>query len=212
MQSVWRHYWIAVGVLVVATPLPVYLAQQQSTPLRRPLVALSYAVDGWRGRDTYISDHVRSVLGSEDILAREYVSTSGRPVGLYVSFFARQQRGEISHSPKNCLPGAGWQPVSVRRVPYPVPGAGDAQVNEVLYEREGRRLLVFYWFRERERILASEYSVKWYLVWDAVARGRTDGALVRISAPADDSEESAREACLDFMRSALPRLNEILPG
>lgn len=212
MWAVWRHYWISVGVLALATPLPTYLARQQATPLRRPLSALSYVIDGWQGRDSYLSDNVRAVLGTEDILAREYVGPGGRPVGLYVSFFSRQQRGEISHSPKNCLPGAGWQPASSRSVAYPLPGAGGAHINEVIYEREGRRQLVYYWFRERQRILASEYSVKWYLVWDALSRGRTDGALVRISTPVDDSEESARAACFDFMQSTLPQLNEIFPG
>lgn len=212
MRSVWRHYWVSIGVLLVATPLPAYLTQQRTTPLRRPLTELSYTVDEWQGRDTYLSDRVRAVLGTEDILAREYVSARRRPIGLYVGFFPRQQRGEISHSPKNCLPGAGWQAVRTRRVAYPLPAESDAQINEMLYERDGRRQLIFYWFRERERILASEYSVKWYLVWDAIVRGRTDGALVRISALVDDSEEQARADCLDFMRRTLPLLNAIFPG
>jgi EpsI family protein len=212
MRSTWRHYWISLAVLTVAAPLPTYLTQQEAMPLRRPLGELAYTVGGWRGRDLPVSDRVGEVLGTKDILVREYINAGGQSVGIYVSFFPRQQRGEISHSPRNCLPGAGWQPLRARRVPYPLAGGGDAQINEVLYEREGRRQLVFYWFRERDRILASEYRVKWYLLWDAVTRRRTDGALLRVSAPVAGSEERTRQACIDFMRSALPPLNESFPS
>jgi EpsI family protein len=212
MGSAWRHYWIALGLLVVAVPVPTHMAEQRETPLRRPLNDLDHVFDGWQGRDTLISEHIRAVLGTEDVLARQYINDGGQRVSLYVSFFSRQQRGEISHSPKNCLPGAGWQPIRSTYAQYPLPGRGAAKINEVVFEREGRRQLVFYWFRERERIVASEYRVKWYLLWDALTRGRTDGALVRVSAPIDDSPEQARRACFDFMRVALPRLDQILPG
>jgi EpsI family protein len=40
--------------------------------------------------------------------------------------------------------------------------------------------LVYYWFQQRGRILTNEFSVKWYLFWDALTRHRTDGAMVRV--------------------------------
>jgi hypothetical protein len=48
-------------------------------------------------------------------------------------------------------------------------------------------------------------------MWDALTRKRSDGALVRISTPVDDSEEAARQRCLDFARIAVPRLNGFFP-
>jgi EpsI family protein len=56
--------------------------------------------------------------------------------------------------------------------------------------------------------VASEYLVKWYLMWDAMTRHRTDGALLRVSTPVEESEDAARERALNFMRVTLPRLNE----
>ena len=38
--------------------------------------------------------------------------------------------------------------------------------------------------------------MKWYLMWDAMTRGRTDGALLRISTPVVDSEAAARQSGL----------------
>jgi EpsI family protein len=192
-------------------PLPGYLAGGRQILLRRPLGEFSFQIGDWRGRDDYLSDEVRRTLGTSDVLLRQYVDSEGRAVGLYVSYFPRQQRGEISHSPKHCLPGAGWQPLKVRRVRYPLATDGSEMINEIVYEKQGRRQLVFYWFRERQRIIASEYLAKWYLIWDAITQQRTDGALFRISAPMLDSDEAARERCFDFMRLALPELGQFLP-
>jgi EpsI family protein len=210
MQRGWRHYCVAVGILALAVPVPGYLARQQKTPLRQPLSELSYEIGRWDGRDQHLSERVRAVLGTEDILLREY-SDQGRLVWLYVSYFPHQQQGQASHSPKNCLPGGGWQPVRSRRLPYPLAAHGIGTINEILYEKDGQQQLVFYWFRERDRIVASEYLVKGYLVWDAITRSRTDGALLRVSTPVGQSEEEARQDSLDFMRTVLPHLDELFP-
>lgn len=212
MGAVWRNYWIALGVVLAAAPLPGVLGRNNPVPLQHPLSSLSYEIDGWRGRDESISERVVERLGTRDILLREYADAAGNRVWLYVSYFGRQQQGEQSHSPKNCLPGAGWQPVVDRRVPYPFGGAATGEVNEIVFAKGDYRQLVYYWFRERDRIVASEYWARWYLVVDAVTRQRTDGALVRVSAPVGPSEAEARAAIDAFMRVALPALNQILPN
>lgn len=180
-------------------------------PLQRPLHEFAYVIGRWRGHDAYLSEGVKQQLGTTDLLLREYVDDSGMAIGFYVSYFPRQRQGEVSHSPKHCLPGAGWRPLREGHVPYPL-ADGDAQnINEILYERSGQRQLVLYWFRERDRIVASEYLVKWYLMWDALTRKRSDGALVRISTPVGDSEEAALQRCLDFARAAVPHLKGFFP-
>ena len=206
-----RNYLACVAVLVVAIPLPGLLLHDARTPLQRPLSSLSYDLGPWRGRDEPIPEAVRQRLGTEDLVLREYVDAGGDAVGLYVSYFARQRQNESSHSPRHCLPGAGWRPLSESVVPYPLPAEGHPQMNEILYGRDERQQLVFYWFRERDHILASEYWVKWQLLWDAITRGRTDGALVRISTRVAGSEQAARERALLFMQVALPQLDDIFP-
>lgn len=206
------HYWISVAVLAAALPLPGHLARQRSAPLQRPLDQLSYRVGQWSGEDRPVSDRVLALLGTKDVLLRSYSDDDGASVGLYVSFFAQQGQGEVSHSPRHCLPGAGWQPVRSRRIPYPLAGGARGTINEIVFAKDGRRLLVYYWFRERDRIVASEYWVKLYLMWDAMTRSRSDGALIRVSTPVDGSEDEARRRCTEFMRELLPRLDTILPN
>ena len=133
------------------------------------------------------------------------------PVWLYVSYFGRQKQGAASHSPRHCLPGSGWQPLDEQRVPYPLAAGSTPTINEIVFGKNDQRQLVYYWFRERDRIVASEYMVKFYLMWDALLRRRTDGALVRVSTPVDGSTPAARERAVRFMQQALPQLDAILP-
>ena len=43
--------------------------------------------------------------------------------------------------------------------------------------------MVYYWYEGRGRVEANEYRVKWNLLRDAAAHGRTEEALVRIVVP-----------------------------
>src|SRR6185312_3812618 len=90
--------------------------------------------------------------------------------------------GESMHSPKNCLPGAGWEPIQSDLVPLPAAGPG-VEVNRYVVEKEGDRDLVLYWYQAQGRIIAREYWGKLYLVWDAMRQGRRDGAIVRVLVP-----------------------------
>lgn len=211
MGAVWRHYWITIGVLLAAVPLPGLLGRNDPVPLRRPLDSMSVELEGWRGRDEAIGERVAQRLGTRDVLLREYRDAAGNRVWLYVSYFARQQQGEQSHSPKNCLPGAGWQAIEDRRVPYPFGGPAAGEMNEIVFAKGDHRQLVYYWFRERDRVVASEYLVRWYMIIDAVMRQRTDGALVRVSTPVVRNEAEAQTTIAAFMRVAMPALDAVLP-
>ena len=42
------------------------------------------------------------------ILSRAYGKDS-KELDLFIAFYAQQRAGESMHSPKHCLPGAGWE-------------------------------------------------------------------------------------------------------
>jgi EpsI family protein len=205
------HFWIALIIVTAAAPLPALVGRNTPIPLQRPLRQLSYEIDGWHGTDEPIDPRVLEKLGTSDVLLRRYINARGDAVGLYISYFERQRRSEISHSPKNCLPGAGWEPMEAARVPYPLANDGADTINEVVFDKAGRRQLVYYWFQERGRVVASEYLVKWYLMWDVMTRQRSDGALLRVSAAIGESPEGARDELKGFMQAALPLINQFLP-
>ena len=137
---------------------------------------------------------------------------SAAPVYLYVGYYASQRTGSTYHSPKNCLPGAGWTFKSSAPVSGAIPGQPQAAVNRVVIEKGFDKQLILYWYQDRGRVVASEYDAKAYLIWDAMTKNRTDGALVRISTPIVGSEEDAYRHALAFLQAVWPPLHEHLPG
>jgi EpsI family protein len=62
-------------------------------------------------------------LKADDTLNRLYVSPSGtHEAYFFIAFFKTQRDGQAPHSPKNCLPGAGWTPIEDTKISIPVPG------------------------------------------------------------------------------------------
>jgi EpsI family protein len=115
------------------------------------------------------------------------------------------------HSPKNCLPGAGWQPIHSSRISLPLrPGALD-EVNLYIVENEHQRFVVLYWYQSHGRIIASEYLAKFYTIRDAMLLHRTDSALVRITVPVEGDEASATQSAIAFATLIAPKLDVVIP-
>ena len=146
-----------IRMIVVAVCLigaSVYLAEASRAevlPPREPLASLPMSLGGWSGhRDADLTPETLAVLGADDYIVRTYVQDRW-PLGLYVGYYASQRQGDSIHSPLNCLPGAGWQPVDVGRAVISVKGAPGAlnattpiEVNRVIIEKGLDRQLVLY--------------------------------------------------------------------
>jgi EpsI family protein len=170
--------------------------EAEVVPGRRPLAELPMQIGDWRGwRDADFDAQVVAVLGVDDYIVRTYALADGLPVGLYIGYYATQRHGDTIHSPLNCLPGAGWQPVRHDRIPISGSGiAGRVEVNRVLIQKGLDRALVIYWYQTHRRVTASEYWGKIYTVLDAVRENRTDAALVRLIAPLGDGGQALEDA------------------
>ncbi|MGH7541124.1 MAG: exosortase C-terminal domain/associated protein EpsI [Gemmatimonadota bacterium] len=154
---------------------------ERTVDLERPLAAFPARVAGFEASATQeLSSGELRVLRPDDYLLRTYEAESGVDLTLFVAFYGRQASGSSVHSPRNCLPGSGWEPVRHDRVETPTV-YGDGWINRYLVEHEsGTRALVYYWYQGRGRIAANEYLVKFDLLRDAIVRRRTDEALVRL--------------------------------
>jgi EpsI family protein len=168
-------------------------------------------MDGWLGQDNPLEARIVTALGVSDYVNRAYVSGEGQPVGLYVGYYQSQRTGETIHSPKNCLPGAGWEPIRAGRLTVPFAAVPAITVNEYLVEKGPAQYLVLYWYQAHGRVIASEYSGKAWLVFDAITRNRTDGALVRVLTSTRNGENQARTRAVQFVQALYPRLGKFIP-
>jgi EpsI family protein len=132
---------------------------------------------------------------------------------LYIGYFKTQKEGKTNHSPRQCLPGAGWSPIETTSLMLDVPAANSGQIpaNRYLMEKGDEKELFLFWYQGRGRQLANEYIVKAYLMWDSITRNRTDGALIRVNAPASSNPDKALEKLMEFIRSFYPVLSKFIP-
>lgn len=217
-----RHVWAGAILLAGGAFLISGVIPQKSPSLEVRLdAAIPGEIDGYRGQDTEIPQIERRVAGFDEYLMRVYEapdvgtdSVADAPpwVSVYAAYYESQARGRTIHSPKNCMPGAGWEALESRIVDVEVPGQGPIPVNRYILTRETEQVLVFYWYQGRGRVAASEYRVKWDLLRDAALKQRSDEALVRVVVPISSDEESAVRLAARVVRQVVPALYGALPG
>jgi EpsI family protein len=204
--------WLPAGVLAAGAVLTVGVDAQRSLPLRRPLAEAVPALPGAVARDVVISDDELAVAGVSAHLMRQYApfDSAAPPFSIYVGYYDRQVRGRTIHSPRNCLPGSGWEALASSTVTVPVPG-GPVTVNRYLLRKNDEQALVLYWYQGRGRVASNEYLVKWDLLRDAALRRRSDEALVRIVVSIVHSERQALEKAVGVAAELIPALDSALP-
>lgn len=206
-------------VLLGATTVFLANARKAEVPVARATLATFPMEFGdWRAVvDPPLDEDVLKVLGVDDYLSRAYYRPNGAGVGLYLGFYGSQRQGDTIHSPMNCLPGAGWEPVSEGQLQIAnVDGAGrDITVNRYVIQKGLDRNLVLYWYHGRGRVIANEYWSKAFLIRDAIVSNRTDGSLVRVIVPFDARDERnlapAEALAEEFVRVIFPTLGSYLP-
>jgi EpsI family protein len=215
-----RHFSfiIMLAFLVLAAALTTYLArasERENVPSRAPLSELPGQLGPWRETETQALDAATlEVLRPDDYLSRTYANKQGVPVFLFIGYYASQRTGQTYHSPQNCLPGAGWAMLRHQRQVIGDARGEQSEINHYLIGKGEEKMLTLYWYQARGRVVASEYWGKVYTVQDAVARQRTDGALVRVMLPVNEARGGEAQALaegLDFVRRLLPELPRHIP-
>ena len=204
-----------------AAGLVAHASHTEARPIRESFDRLPMQLDDWRGTsEAPLDPQVLGILGVDDYVTRAYRTSDRADVDLYIGYYQSQRQGDTIHSPLNCLPGAGWAPLSKRYLTIPVSSAAgaaqDISVNRYVIQKGLDRQLVLYWYQSHGRIVANEYWNKLYLLEDAVRLNRTDAALVRVIAPiapdVNDAEERAEVAATRFVQTLFPHLSHYLPS
>jgi EpsI family protein len=157
-----------------------------------------------------LEEEVVAYLRPDDYILRNYVNEAeGASVGLFVAHFKSLQNSYGPHSPRACLPGAGWMIVSSNTALVDVPGRGqDIPVNEYVLEKSGNRIAVVYWYQNDRDVWAEEFHAKLRLLPDLLRYRRSDVSLVRLVSPTAKSVEGDFRSCLQFTKLVFPLLAE----
>ncbi|NNF61634.1 MAG: VPLPA-CTERM-specific exosortase XrtD [Gammaproteobacteria bacterium] len=217
-RSLPKPFTVSIVLLVAALISFNMITQRpQIFPEREDFASFPMTLGEWRGTEQTMEQQYIETLDFTDYKMVN-LTRPGDPIAVqfYAAYYEQQRtKGNAAHSPRSCIPGGGWEITSLSRVEIPVADSDRMlEVNRLQIEKGRDKQLVYYYFKQRDRELTSEYLVKWYLFWDALTRRRSDGALVRFVTtvnPSDPDWSSADERLVDVAGRAVAQLTEYVP-
>jgi EpsI family protein len=209
-----KYVRILSAALIVQAALFYGTSRGENVPNVRPLRDFSNQLGTWTTAQVgYVDAETMAVLQADDTLSRFYASPrSQASPSLFVAFFKSQRTGKAPHSPKNCLPGSGWEPSREDYLTIQIPGTGESiDVNRYVVAKGEQKSLSLYWYQSRGRVVASEYKAKFWTVADAIRYNRSDTALVRVIVPVQGTDEAGAErVAIEFVQSLFLPLRQYL--
>lgn len=211
-----KQYLVVGGLLMVSAIASFFIGTRvEIKPDRMEFASFPMKFEGWQGNRGTIEKIYLDELKLDDYVIADFSGSNRIPVNFYTAYYSSQKAGESAHSPRSCIPGGGWRIKEIK--PFDVQGVTarnePLRVNRLLIQKGEERVLVYYWFQQRGRIIVNEYMVKWYLFWDALTRNRTDGAMVRLTTPIVPGEgiAEADKRLAEFIKATGSSLNKYIP-
>ncbi len=209
-------YLYSLGMLALMPLLGMHLhGREEIPPARQTFLDFPMTLGSWAGTTLPLESRYIEVLKFDDYVLAEYSRPGSAPINLYVAYYRSQQKGRSAHSPQTCIPGGGWEITSHTTLYLTTPDhpLHRQPVNRVLIQKGDDKQLVLYWFKQRERLLSNEYLVKFYLLWDALTRQRTDGALIRLTThvESNESDMDAERRLTALAGSFTPVMSQFVP-
>jgi EpsI family protein len=181
-----------------------------------PLATLPTDISGWQMyKDVPIDQDTLEALKADDTLNRIYVSPdSTANAYLFVAYFKTQRYGQAPHSPKNCLPANGYEPIESGQIPVAIPGRAEPiRINRYLTARGDEKSVTLYWYQSHDRIIAGEFTARLWLIADSIRYRHSDTAMVKIVVPVRDGDaKTATQTGIDFVKVMFTPLTRQLPA
>lgn len=210
-------YAVALTVLLLVQGSLYYAValRDEAVPTVSSLALFPTESGQWRTyRDMPIEQEVLDVLRADDTLNRVYVGpTEGSMAYFFIAFFKTQRSGQTPHSPKNCLPGAGWEPVDSAPLQINVPGRTEPLIsNRFVVARGDEKSVVLYWYQSHGRVISDEFAAKFWLIADSIRYHRSDSALVKVVVPVRGGDvDTATRTASEFVQAVYPAVAKQLP-
>jgi len=208
---------LAGGVLLIlaAFAAPSLAPHDFPPPARQSLLDFPLQLGEWGGASSVMERQYLDALQLDDYMLADYSAVEKIPVNVYVAYYQSPKKGLSSHSPRQCIPGGGWEITSFETLHLAQASriAPTPDVNRVAIQKGGQKQIVYYWFKQRDRWITSEYLVKFFLFWDSLTRHRADGALVRLvsSVYAGETEATADGRLQTMAGLVTPLLGRYVP-
>lgn len=208
-----KRFIVSIILLSLTTGLGLFFSRAEVELERTSFDVFPDVIGDWiLVNDSTIGETSMKVLLVDDYIMRSY-RNGNDVIGLYFGYYLNQREGKQVHSPRQCLPGAGWALVEKKVIPLKIKGVEqkNTKINYQVMGKGNSRRLFLWWYQGRSRIYANEYLNKLYLMFDSVTKNRTDGALVRLDMFVENNVEMTLKKQFEFIDLFIKPLNEYIP-
>jgi EpsI family protein len=215
MEFKLNRFVITITLIIIAISANYGFSIPEAEQARLSLERFPLNIGPWTAvKDHEIDETVIAQLLVDDYIMRTYTNSGGDTIGLYIGYFMSQREGKQVHSPRQCLPGSGWTILKkeIYRIKLKNHDPAEASINLYVMQKGNHKELFLWWYHSRGRIYANEYLNKLYLIWDAITKQRTDGALVRLNMPINDSVKNVLKTEIDFCNYLFAQLPDFIPN
>ncbi|MFA4901966.1 MAG: exosortase C-terminal domain/associated protein EpsI [Desulfobaccales bacterium] len=197
------------AMIVLGSTLIYTVGSPQRVPLLQSFDHFPLHVGPWQGQRTYMDPQIFEKTDADSYLNADFSSPKKEPVSLYIAHYETQvSAGGLGHNPGNCMTGTGWKTLESGTTQI----APNLPVNYLLLDRQGARLLVYYWNIQQGQwgALSSARVYKLHTIINGLRRHRSDWALVRLITPVNNDEQAARDRLAAFGQQIVPLLPQFI--
>ena len=211
---------ITATVLVLGSVLAIQAVPERGATetVRDQFSLFPRRLGGWQqtGPRQFLDPQVEQVLAADDYHQVDFVNPdAAAPVSLFMAWYQDQSKNGV-HSPEICLPGAGWEIAWLERTDITAEMNSDTpfKINRAIIQQGTTRMMVYYWFEQKERRVAWDFAAKFWLMMDGIKTGQTDGALVRMTTPINvgETDEAAEERLKEMLGELIDPLPRFVPS
>lgn len=204
---------VVASLCILATTLSTLSIHHREEVIPERVTFESYPlqIGDWVGRRYDFQNGENQILQLKDYFLADY-HRSNTKVGVYLGYTESQRRGFVPHSPKACIPGGGWEIADTKLHRIDIDPNKHFEVTRMVIAKGEAKQLIYYWFHQRGRDLSNEFPMKFALLYDAIQRNRTDGAIVRFTTTIYRTEEQADQVLTEFISLNYPKFHDYIPN
>ncbi len=205
------RYFIVIALLSGALFFSQFRTDGELVPITRSLESFPTQIADWEGEPFRFSQAVYDNLGVDDSIAINYKNDNGDNISVYIGYYESQKKGEIIHSPKNCMLGSGWQPIDISEISISI-GSREIPMMKMIVEKHSQKMVTLYWYQSGNRAVANEYMQRLYFIHDSLRYNRTNAAFLRFTSLVSNNDNKRTELLMeDFINKVIPVLDGYLP-
>jgi exosortase D (VPLPA-CTERM-specific) len=196
-------------MLVFSGALINTIGSPPRVPLLRSFDKFPLQIGDWQGHRTFMDPQIFEKTDADSYFDGDYTSPEKPSVSLYIAHYESQvSAGGLGHNPGNCMTGTGWKTLESGTTQI----GPNMPVNYLLLERQGVRMLVYYWNIQQGKweALSSARVYKFFTISNAIRRHRSDWALVRLITLVNSDKQAARERLAAFGQQLVPLLPQFI--